>query len=95
MPNNRVILDLHGTLDGPPGAPFFIINRKNRRFTNRKGPMKIQAFQIPISKAGIADVIQLLFTIFGGQYARGEPSIILVVFILKNIFTLDASFITI
>ena len=46
--------------------------------------MKIQAFQIPISKAGIADVIQLLFTIFGGQYARGEPSIILGGFIVKN-----------
>ena len=60
MPNNRVNLDLQGTLDGPPGAPFFIIKRKNRRFTNRKGTIKLQAFQIPISDAGIADTIHLL-----------------------------------
>ena len=69
MPNKRVNLDLQGTLDGPPGAPFFIIKGKtpffiikgkNRRFTNRKGTIKIQAFQIPISNAGIADMIHLL-----------------------------------
>ena len=90
MPNNRVILDLHGTLDGPPGAPFFIIKRKNRRFTNRKGTIKIQAFQIPISNAGMADMIHLLFTTFGGQHVRYKLIIVLGALFSKT-FTLGAS----
>ena len=57
MPNTRVVLDLHGTRDGPPGASFFIIKRIKTRFINRKGTIKIQAFQTPISNAGIIDII--------------------------------------
>ena len=95
MANINVNLDLHGTRDGPPGVPFLVISRRQRIVANMNGTIKIQAFQIPISKAGIADVIQLLFIIFGGQYLRYKLIIGLVAFILKNTLTLDASFITI
>ena len=68
MPNTNVNLDLHGIQDGPPGASFFVISRIQRIVANMNGTMKIQAFQMPISKAGIVDMIRLLVTTFGGHF---------------------------
>jgi hypothetical protein len=46
--------------------------------------MKIQAFQIPISKAGTADMIYFLFEIFLGQHIRWRLSVVLGDFIVNR-----------
>ena len=46
--------------------------------------MKIQAFQIPISKTGIADMIYFLFKIFLSQHIRWRLSVVLGEFIVNR-----------
>jgi len=46
--------------------------------------MKIQTFQIPISKTGMADMIYFLFKIFFGQQIRWGLSVVLGEFIVNR-----------
>jgi hypothetical protein len=87
MVKNTIIIMrrvLPSSLLGVILLPIFLGNSPDSMTKSKSKIVGIQAFQIPISKAGISVMITSFSQHSRGQHACGKPSIILGDFIVKN-----------